>query len=99
MIRKKSGEDERLNFVLYIMGSAPNSRKATENIKRALKHIRHYALEVVDIQEAPERVKEDQVIAVPTLIKIHPEPQKRVVGDLSDGAKVRAAVGLDGEVK
>ena len=98
MNRKKKNGDKKPRFVLYIMGSAPNSRKAVENMKKAFAHISHYDLEVVDIQEAPERVKEDQVIAVPTLIKIYPEPQKRVVGDLSDGAKVRAAIELDAEV-
>ena len=99
MNRTMRGEDEQPRFVLYVMGSAPNSRKAVENMKKAFAHISRYDLDVVDIQEAPERVKEDQVIAVPTLIKIHPEPQKRVVGDLSDGAKVRAAMGLDGDVE
>ncbi|MDZ7792160.1 MAG: circadian clock KaiB family protein [Spirochaetia bacterium] len=99
MPKKKRSEDERLRIVLYIMGNTPNSRKAAKNLRKVCEHIQEYDLEVVDIQEAPERIKQDQVIAVPTLIKVHPEPQRRVVGDLSDGVKVRAALGLDDEVE
>ena len=99
MPKKKRSEDERLRIVLYIMGNTPNSRKAAKNLQKVCEHIQEYDLEVVDIQKAPERIKQDQVIAVPTLIKVHPEPQRRVVGDLSDGVKVRAALGLDDEVE
>lgn len=99
MRKKKKAEEDRLKFVLYTMGNTPSSRKAVENMRRVCDHIQDYELEMVDIQKAPERIKQDQIVAVPTLIKLRPEPQRRVVGDLSDGSKVRAALVLEDEVE
>ncbi|MFO7850098.1 MAG: circadian clock KaiB family protein [Spirochaetia bacterium] len=92
-----ASEPPEVFLVLYIMGSTPNSRKAVENTKKICEEIRGCELDVVDLQEEPERAQEDQIIAIPTLVKMHPEPQMRILGALSDGAKVQDALGLGGE--
>jgi circadian clock protein KaiB len=53
-----------------------------------------YDLEVIDVYENPEATRELQVIATPTLIKILPEPLRRIIGDLSDKEKVLAGLNL-----
>jgi circadian clock protein KaiB len=75
---------------LYVSGSTPRSAKAVSNI-RALceRHLSgRYDLEVVDLYQEPQRAKECQVIAAPTLVREQPEPARRVIGDMSNEEKL-----------
>jgi circadian clock protein KaiB len=49
---------------------------------------------VVDILENPERAHRFDIIAIPTLIRKHPEPVRRVFGDLTQTQKVLAGLGI-----
>jgi len=49
-----------------------------------------YSLEVIDLLINPKLARNDQIFAVPTLIRKTPEPVKRVIGDLSDEKRVLA---------
>jgi circadian clock protein KaiB len=51
-------------------------------------------LEVVDIYKEPRRASEDQIIAIPTLIKQAPGVLRRIIGDLSEATVVRHALGI-----
>ena len=79
--------------------SAPHksarSNRAVLNVKRLCEeHLPgRYTLEVVDIFQQPERAREGQVIASPTLVKQLPLPIRRLIGDMSDCQKLLA--GLD----
>ncbi len=48
---------------------------------------------VIDLYQQPQLAKGEQIVAVPTLIKKLPPPLRRLVGDMSDTARV--LVGLD----
>jgi circadian clock protein KaiB len=52
-----------------------------------------YELDVIDLYQQPQLAQGEQIIAVPTLIKKHPSPLRRVIGDLSSIERVLA--GLD----
>ena len=80
---------------LYVSGSTSRSTRAVESIKRVCEqHLKaRYSLEVVDIFQQPQRARSDQIVAVPTLIKRLPLPLRRLIGDMSDPAKV--LLGLD----
>jgi len=80
---------------LFITGSTPRSTRAIENMRRicAENLEGRYDLEVVDVYQDPEATKDLQIIATPTLVKILPEPLRRIIGDLSDRERVLA--GLD----
>lgn len=52
-----------------------------------------YELEVIDVFKQPAIAKEDEVLAVPTLIKRSPPPLRKIIGDLSDRERVMR--GLD----
>ena len=54
----------------------------------------HYHLEIIDIYKEPRRATEDQIIAIPTLIKQAPGSVSRMIGDLSQEAQVRRGLGL-----
>ena len=82
---------------LYVSGSTLKSAMAVENIKRIcdqrLKD--RYDLEVIDIYQQPDLARAEQIVAVPTLIKQHPAPQRRLIGDLSDLKKTLVGLGLE----
>lgn len=81
---------------LYITGATPNSTRAVRNIKDICEQYLkgRYELLIVDIYQQPARAQDEQLIAAPTLIRRKPLPARRLVGDLSDRARVLAALGL-----
>ena len=81
---------------LYVSGSTPRSARAVRNMRRICdEHLAgRYELEVVDIYERPEAAREVQVVAAPTLVRLLPEPLRRVIGDLSDLEKVLQGLDL-----
>ena len=81
---------------LYVTGSTPRSTRAIENIHRLLEsQLRNsYDLEVVDVYLHPEAASEHQILAAPTLIKLFPEPVRRIIGDLSDTERVMRGLDL-----
>lgn len=79
-------------FRLYVAGSTPRSLRAVQNLRHVCDHELHgrYQLEVVDIYKEPRRAVEDQIVAIPTLIKRTPGAVRRLIGDLSElGAVLR----------
>jgi circadian clock protein KaiB len=83
---------------LYVTGRSPNSVRAIENLRRTCEeHMPgHYELEVVDLLESPRLAIDDQILAVPTVVRRLPMPIKKIVGDLSDTD--RLLVGLQVQV-
>jgi circadian clock protein KaiB len=85
---------EKWNLRLYTAGQSPKSLAALANLKRVCdEHLAgRYSIEVVDLLKNPRLAKDDQIVAIPTLVRKLPEPLRRIVGDLSDTE--RALVGL-----
>lgn len=79
---------------LYVAGQTPKSVKAFENLQRICEeHLAgRYTIEVVDLLVNPRLAKEDEIIAIPTLVRRLPDPVRRIIGDLSNTEK--ALVGL-----
>jgi circadian clock protein KaiB len=80
---------------LYIAGQTPRSIKAFANLKRLCEeHLPgKYRIEVVDLIQNPQLAAGDQILAVPTLVRLLPEPVRKIIGDLSNTERV--LVGLD----
>lgn|SRR5690242_7785339 len=78
-------------FRLYIAGSSERSLRAVKKIKEICETELQgmYTLEIIDLYQQPARAIADQIVAAPTLVRRLPEPI-RLVGDLSDDAKVMA---------
>ncbi len=91
----------RIHYVLrlFVTGITPRSTLAIQNIKKICEENLkgRYELEVVDIFQEPEQIRDEQVLAAPTLIKELPLPLRRIIGDMSDTEKI--LVGLDLKVK
>lgn len=80
---------------LYVAGQSPKSLAALANLKRICEQhlVGDYRIEVVDLLENPHLAREDQIIAIPTLVRKLPEPLRKIIGDLSNSERV--LVGLE----
>lgn len=79
---------------LYIAGKTPKSVTAFANLERICQeHLAgEFEIEVIDLIENPRLAKDDQIVAIPTLVRKLPPPIRKVIGDLSDTE--RTLVGL-----
>ncbi|MBE2283862.1 MAG: thiol-disulfide isomerase [Prosthecobacter sp.] len=75
---------------LYVAGTGPLSSQAVENLNRLCKqHLEgHYQLKVIDIHQQPEAVAEAQLVAAPTLVKMHPPPRRKFIGNLGRSDRI-----------
>jgi circadian clock protein KaiB len=85
---------EQWDLVLYVTDRSPKCLRAIENLRRACEKdlAGRYTIEIVDLLKNPRRAADDQILAVPTVVRKLPAPIRKVVGDLSDGD--RLLVGL-----
>jgi circadian clock protein KaiB len=79
---------------LYVAGQTPKSLAAFNNLKRICEqHLEgRYKIEVIDLLENPKLARDEQIVAIPTLVRKLPVPMRRLIGDLSDTE--RCLVGL-----
>lgn len=91
--------DEKWTLRLYVAGQSPRSSAALDNLKRLCEEqLRgRYRIEVVDLLKNPRLAKDDQILAIPTVVRKLPPPVRRMIGDLSDTERV--LVGLDLRMK
>jgi len=79
---------------LYVAGESPTSVTAVINLKKLCEtHLAgNYRIEVIDLLKNPRLSVDDQIVAVPTLVRKLPTPMRKIIGDLSNGE--RTLVGL-----
>jgi circadian clock protein KaiB len=89
-------EGERYELHLFIAGTTPRSAVALMAVSAICEErLRgRYDLIVIDVYQQPARARDEDIIAVPTLLKLSPSPVRRLIGDLSDRARVLAGLGL-----
>ena len=75
---------------LYVTDASPKSARAIVNVRRLLEeHLgERYTLEILDIAEHVAKATADQIVCVPTLLRQAPLPARRIIGDMSDVARV-----------
>ncbi len=80
---------------LYVAGQTPKSIEAFANLKRICEeHLAgQYRIDVIDLVENPRLAQQDQIVAVPTLVRKLPKPVRRIIGDLAN--EERVLVGLE----
>lgn len=97
--RKASGDSKLWRLRLYVAGETPRSVAAIGNLERICSEHLHerYEIEVVDLLKNPKLARDDQILAVPTLVRKIPVPARKIIGDLSNvervlvGLQIRAA--------
>ncbi len=81
---------------LYVAGQTPRSLAALENLRKICEeHLAgKYHIEVVDLLVHPQLSRDDQILAVPTLVRKLPPPLRKIIGDLSDTERVLVGLQL-----
>ncbi len=89
------GETKIWQLRLYVAGQTPKSVTAFANLKKLCEEYLHgqYRIEVIDLLQNPDLAKQDQIFAIPTLVRKLPPPIRQIIGDLSNQEKV--LLGLD----
>lgn len=92
---KKAAAKNHYDLRLYVAGQTPKSLAAFANLKQLCDvHLAgKYRIEVVDLMKKPQRARDDEIIAIPTLVRRLPQPIRKIIGDLSDTQ--RTLLGLD----
>lgn len=75
---------------LFVSGNSAATARILTNLYELLEKTlqQPYTLKVIDIQKHPELAEANQIAATPTLLRVWPEPIKRIVGNLDDLDKV-----------
>jgi circadian clock protein KaiB len=84
-------------LTLYVSGASPRSSEAILSVRRICDEdlAGQVELTVVNAIDHPDLIKRDNILALPTLVKHTPAPLRQLVGNLTDLARVRAALDLD----
>lgn len=95
VLQKQEAVEERWLLRLYVAGQTPKSLIAFANLNKICEeHLKgRYEIEVIDLLVNPTLAKDDQILALPTLVRKLPEPMKKIIGDLSNTERI--LVGLD----
>jgi circadian clock protein KaiB len=89
-------EDQHYVLQLYVTGATERSMRAISALKTICSEELQgrCEIEVIDVYQHPELVREEQIVVLPTLIKKLPSPIRRLIGDLSDREKVLKGLGV-----
>lgn len=73
---------------LFVSGSSAATERILKTLHQLLEeHLQQpYTLKVIDVHKHPEQAEADQITATPTLVKISPEPARRIVGEIDNPA-------------
>ncbi|MBD2755642.1 circadian clock KaiB family protein [Spirosoma validum] len=90
------GDEEPYILRLFVTGASSNSIRAITNIKQICDTYLadRYSLEIVDVHQQKQIAEQEQIIALPMLIKYSPLPRRRLIGDMSDTQHVLTGLGL-----
>ena len=82
---------------LYVTGETPRAVRAARNLRRICdEHLgRNYQLTLIDVKARPDLAEAGNILATPVTLRVSPPPPARVVGDLSDAARVLTALGIE----
>lgn len=80
---------------LYVLGETENSKRAIRNLEEIFTDKLNdlYELRIIDVLKNPQLAEDDKILATPTLVKVLPDPVRRIIGDLSEKEKV--LLGID----
>ncbi|WP_316792625.1 circadian clock KaiB family protein [Pedobacter frigoris] len=89
-------KDDFYTLRLFIAGVSPVSTRAVKNVRAICEEFLQgrFDLEIVDAHQQPLMVRDEDVTALPMLIKKTPGPKRKLIGDCSDREKVLKGLGI-----
>jgi len=89
---------ERQPYVLrlYVTGMTPRSTRAISAVRAICEEFLagRFDLKIIDVYQQPAMIRDEQIFATPTLVRKDPEPERRMIGDMSNRARLLAGLGL-----
>ena len=83
---------------LYVVGGTQTAERAQHGLERLRGELGGAcSIDVIDLREHPEVAERERIVATPLLVRLEPEPVRRIIGDLSDVDRVRWSLGLPAE--
>jgi len=91
-----SDGDALWHLRLYVAGQSTKSLLAFTNLKSLCdEHLAgHYEIEIIDLVEQPSLARSDDIVAIPTLVRLSPAPLRKIIGDLSNTERVLVGLRL-----
>lgn len=85
-IKSSKDADKHWQFNLYIAGQTPHCMMTLENLKNFCNQYLpdQYVIKIIDLLDDPKRAQTDEIIAIPTIVKLLPEPKRYIIGDFSN---------------
>ena len=89
-------QEEFYTLHLLIANHTPPSLLAIANLHSICKErlAERCHIKIIDIQKNPGRAKRENIVALPTLIRRGPLPEKRVIGNLANIDRVLMGLGM-----
>ncbi|MFO8111169.1 MAG: circadian clock KaiB family protein [Desulfosalsimonadaceae bacterium] len=87
-------------FILFVVGNEPNSLQARQNMKHLCERIDGpVEYEVIDVLDNFQTALQYNILATPALVRINPEPQLTILGNLSDTKRILALLHYKGPAR
>jgi circadian clock protein KaiB len=95
-LQQQTTGPDQYHLKLFIAGASVNSLRSIENMKEFCNNYlpAGYNLEIIDIYQQPSLAEQEQIIALPLLIKKNPQPERRFIGDMADTTILLKGLGL-----
>jgi len=89
-------ENEQFVLRLYVTGMTPRSTRAIHAVRTVCDEFLRgrYVLEIIDVYQQPARIRDEQIVATPTLVRQGPAPMRRMIGDMTNRARLLEGLGL-----
>ena len=103
LLKKKAGSKIKTKpakkayvLQLFIANHTPSSMMAIANLDHICQErlADRCRIEIIDIKADPDQATTENIVAVPTLVKKLPLPEKRVIGNLINTDRVLLGPGL-----
>jgi circadian clock protein KaiB len=89
-------ENDQFVLRLYVTGMTPRSTRAIHAVRKVCDEFLggRYALEIIDVYQQPSRIRDEQIVATPTLVRQGPGPMRRMIGDMTNRARLLQGLGI-----
>ncbi|MFO8053640.1 MAG: circadian clock KaiB family protein [Bacteroidales bacterium] len=92
-----SEEPKKWHLCLYVAGDKQTADNSVGLLKQICEEniAGKYEIEVFDIMANPQIALEENIIATPYLIKKRPPPKRKLIGELTDKARLLRGIGIE----
>jgi circadian clock protein KaiB len=98
--KKRVAKKRRVwEFLLYVADTSPRSVLATGNLRTLCERYLegNCRITIVDIVKQPDLARKHDILAIPTLVRVMPGPQRTVIGTLENAGQVLNALEIQND--